>query len=76
MARIVRGVRLRVALNDDDNDDTHAISLARADLATTRRRERALEVLLPHETPWSDDVGDDVDGYRLSGGHRAGREKS
>ena len=58
MARIVRGVRLRVALNDDDDDDTHAISLARADLATTRRRERALES--PNESSPSDDDEDEI----------------
>ena len=58
MARVVRGVRLRVALDDDDDDDTHAISLARADLATTRRRERALES--PNESSPSDDDEDEI----------------
>ncbi len=58
MARVVRGVRLRVALDDDDDDDTDAISLARADLATTRRRERALES--PNESSPSDDDEDEI----------------
>jgi len=57
MARVVRGVRLRVALDDDEEEDdsTDAVSLARADLAATRRASRALESPTESESARDDD---------------------
>ena len=55
MARVVRGVRLRVALEEEEDDDADAVSLARADLAATLRRARALESPNESESARDDD---------------------
>ena len=55
MARVVRGVRLRVALDEGEDDTNDAVSLARADLAATLRRARALESPNESESARDDD---------------------
>ena len=65
MARVFRGVRLRVALDEEEDDDADAVSLARADLAATLRRARALES--PNE---SESARDDDEAIRATLAHR------